>query len=93
MHFFVDESGDLGFSEAAAKYFAVAYIEREAPVRLRTELRRLLKGLHQEKKYSMSRNELKFSRMDDYCRKNTLAKIGECDAVQGFHALLEICQT
>jgi hypothetical protein len=83
LHVFVDESGDLGFSEAATKYFVVAYIECEAPVRLRTELRRLLKRLHQKKRYSMSRNELKFSRMDDYCRKSVLTKIVECNASLG----------
>jgi len=80
MYVLVDESGDLGFSEAATNYLAVAHIECEAPVRLRTEPRRSLKRLHQKSKYSESRNELKFSRMDDYCRKSVLAKIGECDA-------------
>jgi hypothetical protein len=80
---FVDESGDLGFSKAATRYFIVAYIECEEPTRLRIELRRLLKRLHQRKKYSKSRNELKFSRMDDYCRKSVLAKIVECEASLG----------
>ena len=83
MHVFVDESGDLGFSEAATKYFIVAYVECEEPIRLRIELRRLLKRLHQKERYSKSRNELKFSRMDDYCRKSVLAKIVECDASIG----------
>jgi hypothetical protein len=32
---FVDESGDLGFSEAATKYFIVAYVECEEPAKLR----------------------------------------------------------
>ncbi len=65
---------DLGFSEKATKYFIVAYVECETPVRLRTELRRLLKRLHQKERYSKSRNELKFSRMDEYCRKSALTK-------------------
>jgi hypothetical protein len=80
---FVDESGDLGFSEKATKYFIVAYVEYETPVRLRTELRRLLKRLHKKERYSANRNELKFSRMDDYCRKKVLQKIAECDASLG----------
>ncbi len=83
LHVFVDESGDLGFSKAATKYFIVAYIECDKPERLRTELKRLLKRLHQKKRYSRSRNELKFSRMDDYCRKSVLAKIAECDVSLG----------
>ena len=83
MHVFVDESGDLGFSKAATKYFTVAYIECETPERLRTELKRLLKRLHQKKKYSKSRNELKFSRMDEYCRKRVVEKIVECNASLG----------
>jgi hypothetical protein len=83
LHVFVDESGDLGFSKAATKYFIVAYIECETPQRLRTELKRLLKRLHQKEKYSKSRNELKFSRMDDYCRRSTLTKIAECDVSLG----------
>lgn len=83
MHVFVDESGGLGFSKDATKYFIVAYIECEKPDRLRTELKRLLKRLHLKKRYSKSRNELKFSRMDDYCRKSVLAKVVECDVSLG----------
>lgn len=79
MHVFVDESGDLGFSKASTKYFVVAYIECNSPIKIRTDLKRLLKNLHQKRIYSMSRNELKFSRMDDYCRKRVLQKIAEYD--------------
>ncbi|MEJ5327926.1 MAG: DUF3800 domain-containing protein [Candidatus Bathyarchaeia archaeon] len=83
MHVFVDESGNLGFSEKATKYFIVAYLECEKPERLRIELRRLLKRLHQKKQYPPSRNELKFSRMNSYCRKMILAKIAESDVSLG----------
>jgi len=83
LNVFVDESGDLGFSETATKYFIVGYVESGAPVKLRTELKRLLKRLHQKEKYSKSRNELKFSRMDDYCRKTVLEKIVECNVSLG----------
>ena len=48
MHVFVDESGDLGFSKAATKYFIVAYIECNAPIKIQTDLKRLLKHLHQK---------------------------------------------
>jgi hypothetical protein len=80
---FVDESGDLGFSKASTKFFIVAYLECETPQKIRTELKRLLKQLHQKKKYSRARNELKFSRMDDYCRKRVLEKIAQYDATLG----------
>jgi hypothetical protein len=83
LHVFVDESGDLGFSKAATKYFVVAYMECNAPIRIQTDLKRLLKHLHQKKIYSRSRNELKFSRMDDYCRKKVLQKIADFDASLG----------
>lgn len=83
MHVFVDESGDLGFSKVATKYFIVAYVECEIPTRLQIELRRVLKRLHQRKKYSESRNELKFSRMDEYCRKTVLEKTAGCNPSMG----------
>jgi hypothetical protein len=83
LHVFVDESGDLGFSKTSAKYFVVAYVECNAPIKIRTDLKRLLKHLHQKGIYSRSRNELKFSRMDNYCRKKVLQKITECDASLG----------
>ncbi len=83
MHVFVDESGNLGFSKNATKYFVVAYIECRTPIKIQTELKRLLKNLHQKKIYSRNRNELKFSRMDDYCRKRVLQKIAECEVSLG----------
>lgn len=83
MHVFVDESGDLGFSEASTKYFVAAYVESAAPEKLRTQLKRLLKDLHQKKKYHKSRNEFKFSRMNDYCKTSVLEKIVECDVSLG----------
>lgn len=83
LHVFVDESGDLGFSTKATKYFIVAYLECDTPERLRIELKRLLKRLHQKKQYPKSRNEFKFSRMNDYCRKMVLTKIAECDVSLG----------
>ena len=83
MQVFVDESGDLGFSKESTRFFVVAYVECETPQKIRTELRRLLKQLHQKKKYSIARNELKFSRMNDYCRKRILEKLVQCDATLG----------
>ncbi len=80
---FVDESGDLGFTKKATKFFIVAYLESDSPQRIRIEIGRVLKQLHQKKRYSLARNELKFSRMDDYCRKYVLEKIAKCDVSLG----------
>ncbi len=91
MHVFVDESGDLGFTKKATKFFVVAYIECESHLRLQTELRRLLKQLHQKERYSVLRNELKFSRMDAYCRKYVLEKIAKLDVSLGVVVMNKAC--
>lgn len=83
MHVFVDESGDLGFTGKSTKFFVVSYLECESPQGMRTEIRRILKHLHQKKGYSLARNELKFSRMDDDCRKYVLEKVASCDVTLG----------
>ena len=59
---FVDESGDLGFTKKSTKFFVVAYVECASPQSVRIGINRTLKHLHQRKKYSLARNELKFSR-------------------------------
>jgi hypothetical protein len=83
LHVFVDESGDLGFKEKATKFFVVAYLECDSSQRIRIEMRRVLKHLHQKGQYSLARNELKFARMDAYCRKYVLDKIVLCDVSLG----------
>ncbi len=79
----MDESGDLGFTAKATKFFIVAYLECESPQQIRTQLGRTLKLLHKKNKYSLVRNELKFSRMDAYCRRVVLEKIVNCDVSLG----------
>lgn len=74
----MDESGDLGFTKKSTKFFVVAYLECDSPQRIRIEMSRTLKHLHQKKKYSLARNELKFSRMDEFCRKFVLKKLSDC---------------
>jgi uncharacterized protein DUF3800 len=91
MHVFVDESGDLGFTKKATKFFVVAYLECESPLRLQTELKRILKQLHQKEKYPLLRNELKFSRMDSYCRKYVLEKIAKFDVSLGVVVMDKTC--
>ena len=87
LHVFVDESGDLGFTKKATKFFIVAYLECDVPQRIRIEMSRALKHLHQKKRYSLARNELKFSRMDDFCRKYVLQKLSLCALSLGVIAM------
>lgn len=76
----MDESGDLGFSKKSTKFFIIAYIVSKEPYpSLRIKMKRLLKKLHRRGKYSFLRNELKFSRMNDYCRKAVLEEISQSD--------------
>jgi hypothetical protein len=79
MQVFVDESGDLGFTKNSTKFFVVAYLECESSQRIQIEMKRVLKYLHQKNRYPLVRNELKFSRMDSFCRKQVLQRIAKCD--------------
>src|SRR4030042_3865044 len=85
MDVFVDESGDLGFTKKSTRFFIVAYLDCASSdsVHIRTEMGRALRRLHKKKKYSFARNELKFCRMSDYCRKYVLEKIAQCDVALG----------
>jgi hypothetical protein len=74
MHVYVDESGDLGFSEKSTKFFVVAYVVCNSSTTLETNVKRVLKKLHNKGQYHFSRNELKFSRMSADCRKSVLEK-------------------
>lgn len=75
MDVFVDESGDLGFSKCSTKFFVVAYIACDNASRVRIDMNRALRRLHEKRQYSFAHRELKFSRMNDYCRKYVLEKI------------------
>ena len=79
LHVYVDESGDLGFSKSSTKFFIAAYVQCDTFNTIHVESKRSLKRLHQRKKYSRARSELKFSRMNDYCRKYFLKKLLNLD--------------
>lgn len=83
MDVYVDESGDLGFKTNATKYFVVAFLTCDSSFTLRKEMSRLLKRLHLRGHYPFLLNELKFSKMNDLCRKSVLQKIGLCDSYIG----------
>lgn len=59
---FVDESGDPGLSRKSiemGKYFVLGFVYCKSPSLMRKKLKRLLKRLHQSKKYPIECKELK----------------------------------
>ena len=79
----MDESGDLGFSGNATKFFVVAFLACDNSNSIKIEMKRALKRLHERKRYHYSNDELKFSRMNDYCRKYVLKRIALCGSQMG----------
>ncbi|HEX7032641.1 MAG TPA: hypothetical protein VF172_06545 [Nitrososphaera sp.] len=67
---FVDEPGDLGFTDNASKYFIIGYVVGNCPFRVRVEVRRLLKKLNVRNHCKIS--EFKFSNDSDIVRHKFL---------------------
>ncbi|MDG6222225.1 MAG: DUF3800 domain-containing protein [Candidatus Bathyarchaeota archaeon] len=80
MYVYVDESGDLGFSDKSTKFFIIAYLACTPAINIRIRMRRLLKNFHQKKRYHRGQNELKFCKMNNYCRKTVLETIVQTNA-------------
>jgi len=60
---FADESGDLGLSEVSMEkhpYYTIGFVHCNNPSQLRKSLKRLLKKLHERKRYPRDIHELKF---------------------------------
>jgi len=85
MYVFVDESGDLGFSAKASRFFVVAYVSLESPWVVRKVIKRILKRLHRRGKYTGS--ELKFSNSSHEVRLTVLRKLREVDWETGLIVL------
>lgn len=83
MDVYVDESGDLGFSEKSTKFFVVAYMVCDPSIKVRTEMKRLLRRFHEKGIYHPNQSELKFCKMNNYCRKTVLEKLVKSDASFG----------
>jgi hypothetical protein len=83
MDVYVDESGDLGFSEESTKYFIIAFLSCDGSFTLRKEMTRLLKKLYSKHKYPRCHSELKFNRMSPCCRNAVLEKIATSDSYIG----------
>ena len=77
LEIFVDESGDLGFSEKSTKHFVVAYLVTSNAHPIRTKISRLKKSMNNKHKGSVS--EFKFGRDGELTRTRVLAEICKCD--------------
>lgn len=74
---FIDESGDLGFSEKSTKYFVVAYVVTNNALPIRTRISRLKKNMNNKHKGSIA--EFKFGRDAELTRTRALSEICNCD--------------
>lgn len=69
-----------GLQKKATKFFIIAYLACDVPIHLRTAMSRLLRKLHKKGAYHPKQNELKFCKMNDYCRKTVLDEVIKTDA-------------
>ena len=73
-HFYLDESGDLGFSEGSSNYFTIAFIGVQDTVELLRVIRKV------KRKYGISRNdELKGSSTRDPIKIDLLSRLSQLD--------------
>jgi len=82
MNVFIDECGDLGFSEKATRYFVVGFLMLDNEWRISVDLQRLLRKLREKGKYK--HDELKFSKASDGVRKEILEVLCSHDMDFGF---------
>lgn len=82
MNLYIDEGGDLGFSDKATRFFVVAFLFTLNEWHLVTDFKRLLKNLRQKRRYK--HDELKFSKASEEVRKIILKKICGYDVDFGF---------
>lgn len=87
LYAFVDESGDLGFSERSTHFFTVAYLVTEQPFRLTRTMKHLLKRLHEKREYARGHNELKYSTSREPIKQKVLEKISQSELEIGFVVL------
>lgn len=88
MKLYIDECGDLGFSDKATQFFIIAFLMTYNEWEQIIKFRRLLKRLRQRKKYK--HDELKFSKANDDVRKIILKEICAYDCNFGFVILNKI---
>ncbi len=82
MFVFVDEAGDLGFRDTSSKTIIVAYVVVASPERVRIDLNRLRKRLHQRHRWDLA--EFKFSRDSEVVRAKVLSEVVQHDVMIGY---------
>lgn len=87
LYTYVDESGDLGFSAKASKFFVVAYLTLENPFKLAKTMKRMLKRLHEKREYARGYNELKYSYSKSAIKQKILQEISQTNIEIGFIVL------
>lgn len=75
MDIYIDESGDLGFSNKSTNFFIAAYVIPQKSMVINESMRKILQKMHKHKKYSGS--EIKFSNANHENRLYLLRKISE----------------
>ncbi len=76
LYVFIDESGDLGFSEKSTKYYVIASVETRNLLGLSRVIKKVRKTLGKKKK---NIPEFKFARSDDIIRERLLKRAVEED--------------
>lgn len=69
LYVFIDESGDLGFTQKSSKYYVIASVETKNSTELDHVVKRVRKTLRKRKK---NIPEFKFTRSDDVIRRRFL---------------------
>jgi len=76
LYVFIDESGDLGFTERSTKYYVIASVETRNLLNLSRVIKQVRKTLRKKQR---NIPEFKFARSDDVIRKRLLKKAVEED--------------
>jgi hypothetical protein len=84
---YVDESGDLGFSEKSTKFFVVSYLILETPHVVEHRMKKLLKKLHKRGVYAKGQCELKHSNSNQHVRISVLEELCKCEMNIGYIVL------
>jgi len=74
LYVFVDESGDLGFTEKSTNYYIIASVETESLLKLSRIIKKVRKTLRKKKK---NIPEFKFTDSDEVIRKRLLKRAVE----------------
>ena len=75
IHVYIDESGDLGFSQKSTRYFISSFVFVREKAGINAQIRKLLKTLHRQGRYTGS--ELKFTNSNSSVKSLCLQRFSE----------------